>query len=409
MSAFDFTFTTVASEELIYAMEPRLGPGPVAIFDLDHTLVRPKGGRTFPRGADDYEYLYPHTVATLRGLVREEGYALYIVTNQGSLMRAKKREALQDFLTKIRSIAVDLEIPFSICIACGDNWYRKPHRGAIALLEEKGGWMVDRSRSFYCGDALGRRGDFAASDLYFAHNNGLRIFSPEGFFEGSERREFAYHLPKRPYLDPLFDKGSGIAFLERMKDLLERDRTGSPVNPGSPGVSRLIAGGVMVILTGSPASGKTTLAQFLQKKYPVKVISSDDFSTKTAMERAVREELSKGRSVIVDATHPSRESRKKWIAMGKSAGAGARYEIVSICIPFQPDLIEHLRHYRIEVAGSRGGAEEVVHVPAVALRVFQSRFERPTKAEGFDQVIEYVPFLEIQNAQEEEIFHLYYL
>lgn len=39
--------------------------------------------------------------------------------------------------------------------------------------------MVDKSKSFYVGDAAGRSGDFAGTDRKWAMNVGLTFYTPE--------------------------------------------------------------------------------------------------------------------------------------------------------------------------------------------------------------------------------------
>ena len=50
----------------------------------------------------------------------------------------------------------------------------------------------DKSKSFYCGDAAGRKDgkhkDFSDSDLKFALNVGLEFKTPENLFLGDEKK-----------------------------------------------------------------------------------------------------------------------------------------------------------------------------------------------------------------------------
>ena len=58
------------------------------------------------------------------------------------------------------------------------NEYRKPEIGAWNYF--KSGNNV--TYAFFCGDALGRHGDWNNSDLEFAENAGIEIQEPEKLF-----------------------------------------------------------------------------------------------------------------------------------------------------------------------------------------------------------------------------------
>lgn len=45
--------------------------------------------------------------------------------------------------------------------------------------------MIDKDKSFFIGDALGRKSDFSDSDKVFAENIGVVIYPPEKVFDGS--------------------------------------------------------------------------------------------------------------------------------------------------------------------------------------------------------------------------------
>ena len=69
--------------------------------------------------------------------------------------------------------------------------YRKPNTGMWTLLKEKilkvRDDQIDMEKSFYCGDAAGRRhhpfNDHSSDDLYFGRNIKLAFFTPEMCFQ----------------------------------------------------------------------------------------------------------------------------------------------------------------------------------------------------------------------------------
>jgi bifunctional polynucleotide phosphatase/kinase len=44
---------------------------------------------------------------------------------------------------------------------------------------------IDKEKSFYCGDAAGRVDDHSNDDILFSTNIGLKFYSPEMLFQGS--------------------------------------------------------------------------------------------------------------------------------------------------------------------------------------------------------------------------------
>mmetsp|Transcript_12415 Transcript_12415/g.17160 ORF Transcript_12415/g.17160 Transcript_12415/m.17160 type:complete len:118 (+) Transcript_12415:499-852(+) len=73
--------------------------------------------------------------------------------------------------------------------ATHEDKYRKPATGMFDHFEENvNKKKVDRSKSFFCGDAAGRPAtkdtakDFSADDLRFALNLGIKFHTPESLF-----------------------------------------------------------------------------------------------------------------------------------------------------------------------------------------------------------------------------------
>lgn len=72
-----------------------------------------------------------------------------------------------------------------------DSLHRKPSPKMFRFYEERYG-SVNLDKSFYCGDAAGRlaagqrKKDHSNVDLRFAHNTGLKFFTPEELFLGED-------------------------------------------------------------------------------------------------------------------------------------------------------------------------------------------------------------------------------
>jgi hypothetical protein len=78
--------------------------------------------------------------------------------------------------------------------------------------------------------------------------------------------------------------------------------------------------------------------------------------------------------------------------------------VIAIYIPYEKDEISHMAHYRIE--RSKG---KVPPLPEIALRIYQSKYEKPEESEGFDEIYEYQPFMKFSNNAEKRDFMKYYL
>lgn len=144
---------------------------PVAAFDLDHTLVRPRNDRRFPNSANDWEWISPRVKPVLRDL-NERGYRVVIITNQTRFTLSGS------IMARIEMVCNDLQIPILVLVC--KSAFRKPDAGAWCYLSAV--YNVDARNSFYVGDAAGRSGDFSDSDLVFARSTGLTFFTETQFW-----------------------------------------------------------------------------------------------------------------------------------------------------------------------------------------------------------------------------------
>ena len=140
----------------------------IAFFDYDHTLVKPKDGRRFPKDENDWIWLYENVPNKLKQYY-EDGYGIYVFTNQ------TKDWKKQHILNSLES----LEIPMTIVIAFDKEAY-KPYTAMFKSAIGTKKWK--KNASFFVGDALGRKGDFADTDKLFAEAIGVSVKSPESVF-----------------------------------------------------------------------------------------------------------------------------------------------------------------------------------------------------------------------------------
>ena len=143
----------------------------IAGFDLDHTLIRPKNGRTHPKDKDDLELYVPDLKEYLDTLIFE-GFSIVIFSNQSSFNNPDKKEII---LSRIEKLITLMDLPIDVYISTESDYCRKPNTGMWDDFFEIN--PTDLKKSFFIGDAAGRKKihlqkkkDFSCSDRMFAAN-----------------------------------------------------------------------------------------------------------------------------------------------------------------------------------------------------------------------------------------------
>ena len=130
----------------------------------------------------------------------------------------------------------------------------------------------------------------------------------------------------------------------------------------------------LIILIGLQASGKSTFARsrFADAVYVSKDAMRNVRQKWRRQEAMIRQALAQGRSVVVDNTNPTAADRAALVALGREYGAR---------------ILGYYFASRIEdcLARNRQRAGRA-RVPEVALQVTRQKLERPSYAEGFDQL-----------------------
>ena len=317
---------------------PTKGVGVKVIFaDLDHTLITPKGKHVFPKTIDDWRWKDETIVPKLKKMYYDMGYEIVIVSNQKKMTR-------DEVIIKSKMIYDDLEIPFVFISGHSDFYYRKPQLGLWEVLIEyifKDINNIDFPSSIFIGDSI--------ADLYFSRNINIKFMHTELFFSGIPNKEFSM-IENREH--PLTKWISNSAQYKLSPSSLKR----------------------IVIMVGSPASGKSYYARELEASYGYLRINKDDMKSDTVMLKEFNTGLKEGRNIVIDGTNPTKESRAKWIK--------ASYNITIIWMNFPMPVVEFLNNYRIAKNKNQDS-----HVPTVAMRVYYKKLENPTKDEC-DNIIE---------------------
>ena len=131
----------------------------------------------------------------------------------------------------------------------------------------------------------------------------------------------------------------------------------------------------LVIMVGSPASGKSFYSRELEKSGYLR-INKDDMKSDKIMQKEFDAGIKNGQNIVIDGTNATKEARSKWI------NAAATYHITIVWMKFPMPVVEFLDNYRIAM-----NKNQDTHVPAVAMRVYYKKLEEPTQSEC-DNLIE---------------------
>lgn len=226
---------------------------PLAIFDFDHTLVKPKDARPFPTNKDDWMWLRPSVPDVVRDYSKS-GYQVVIVTDQSKDWK----------IDMIKEVVKRLDIPVIVIIGMKKESKKPSPELFLETIPQ-----YNKIESFYVGDAAGRPGDWADTDKLFAQNIGIVFKVPEEVFPASliKKLNAVYERPERE----------------------------------------------VVVMVGLPASGKSHFAREYLSSY--EIISGDLLKTPQKMIDAA--EKVKDKSVVFDATNVTVEKRKIFIDYAK--------------------------------------------------------------------------------------------
>jgi bifunctional polynucleotide phosphatase/kinase len=327
---------------------------PTNAFDLDWTIIRPASGRKTPRGPRDWILLHPGTPDILQKLAVTSNIVIF--SNQSGCVNDGKGR-ISDICGKLDSIINSIGVNCSVFIACGYCTYRKPKSKMWTLWQQLTNIPNNHPNDRYIGDAAGRPGDYADSDLTFALNCNIRFETPEQFFLDMTGARTNYPLPTHP---------------------------SAPTHPPPLASTMFVpaAGQELIIMCGPPGAGKSTWIRRNCLLDSYTRVSQDVLKTKAKCHRAVKEALARGESVVVDNTLPDRERRGEYVALAQAAGVKVRCVLMTI----PKEYAMHLNAMREDHPNE---AVRKPRVPPVGETMFWSRFEKPDAGvEGLSEVFE---------------------
>lgn len=322
-------------------------------LDFDHTIVKPHNGNTYPKNSDDWQWLYPCIPEVIRKYYNN-GYCIVIFTNQNRTFK----------LEQIYNVMNILDIPYKVYIGKNKE-YKKPSRYMFDLFinndtdnsdntNNTGKTKsvnsvivneIDYTNSLYVGDALGRRNDWSDCDLKYALNCGLNYKSPEEFYN-------------------IKDKETTI--IKHPCEVIEKQE--------------------LVLMVGYPASGKTTYTKLYETEKGTEtetktetktgtliennnyvVLHGDVLKTESKIKKNMKELLKLGKSIVIDATNPSKKKRKSFIDYSKN---------------INPDIKTRIIHFTGDISEcmERNNKREIT-VPSIAFYMYRKNYEEPTSDE----------------------------
>ena len=306
-----------------------LSKKPIAGFDLDYTIIKTKSGKVFPKHKDDWVWLYDNTVDIIKEYSKK--YNIVFFTNQ---KRVKKQEKQKEFIEKIDNIVKQIGVPINTYISITDGYYRKPFTGLWKTFIK-----TNSSKSFYCGDAAGRKDDFAATDLMFANNLNIKFYVPEYIFLHN-KANISYIWPD--YLTDYIGENKSIPLPKKQK--------------------------MLILMCGYPGCGKSTIA----KQFNLDIVSNDILGTKSKVLKYVKEGIKQNKSIVIDNVNHTTSNRSKFIELAKQHD----YTSVIIYINNNIDFCYYMNQLRVEVSN---GTEQLI--PKIAYYTIRKRFEKPHKTE----------------------------
>ncbi len=314
----------------------------IAAFDLDNTLINTKSKKKFPTSADDWVWAFKTVPTVLQDLI-DKKYTIVIISNQAGFEKNKSKG--DDWKKKIENIAKELEIELKVFCSISKNKYRKP---CSTFVDEFFPETISK-HSFYCGDAIGRKDDFADTDYKFAINSNLNFKSPENVFLDNDD-----NLPKINYWLDINNKikNKKINFEPKEREML--------------------------IMVGFQGSGKSHLANYINKTYDYKIVNQDLLKTDAKCKKYTIELINANENIIIDSTNPSKDKRKALIDVAKKYKYTVR--ICQMTTSYEQSM--HNNCYRAYVQGKN-------IVPDIAYNMFKSKYEEPSLDEDVDEILKF--------------------
>lgn len=182
----------------------------LALFDLDDTLIK------YLPNTSSLRIKHKNIIPKFTELIKNN-FFIAILSNQMDMLPTEDKRI--KFISKIERLMKILNVPILFVAALKRDIYRKPAPGMLDIVKQYIN-APNMNKSFYCGDAAGRKKDHSDCDLKLAHNMNMRFMTPEMFFENGIKdysvnfikiNEYKdeFELPELGKYDMIFIYGKG--------------------------------------------------------------------------------------------------------------------------------------------------------------------------------------------------------
>lgn len=341
-------------------------------FDVDHTLIRPTGGRRFYDANSSWEWTHPDVPARVAGAARRLDAAVWICTSQ----RWKKQADVLAAMCRIAEVKRRLETAGAAEVEVSVALAEHPHmrKPSPLLWSSSASAQSGRRLLFFCGDDDGEHGGRKGHDILLAHNCGV-AFVPAPLLYAADYDNSDLLVPRsQDTITPLGrvlcveprSVAASVAIALASAGAME-------LATGFPLVSR-----VGVVLAGAQGVGKSRLATALRDFFGAQVMVHDEHSP--ALKKQLR---APAKMVVADRTHPDAAMRDRTVTALRDAGVGIILLVAFVTAERTAKELNFLRC--VETRGAK-------HVPAVAEGVFWRRCDfglhkSPPDAKKYDRII----------------------
>jgi len=317
----------------------------IASYDIDGTIITTKSGKVFPIDYKDWKFLYENTITKLREYYNKD-YCIIFISNQGGLKTIEQKD---NWKKKINNIVKEIDIPLCVYSSADNYFYRKPFATIWNIIKSK---ILISDKSFYCGDAAGRKNDHNDTDYKFALNCDIKFMTPEMvFLNKSKCNDCKINYPNLSELN----NNSNYNFLP------EKNRE-------------------LIIMFGFPGSGKSTFINKYIEPFEYVIINQDILKTKNKCINETEKYMKINKNIVIDSLNYTKEMRKIYINIAKKYN----YNVRCIVLNTSYEISKHNMLYRYYKSN---GTES--RIPDLVYNKMKKNTELPDINEGIKN-IEYI-------------------